>query len=321
MPQGGASVPDGSLLREGRAMAVAIAEDFLSAGFRVLMLRDSRLPANALADRPGLHVREVGTAFEERQAYLELVNAADWSLLIAPETDGVLFDRAATAIQAGARLLSPIPEFISIAAEKTQTLQRLCGRGVPVPRGVTLAAAAVLPQDFPYPAVRKPIDGAGSCGVEWIADAKAPPVCYPARLEQYCPGRAASVAMICGSKAIIPLPACAQRLESFAYQGGETPLAPELACRAERLALSALSALPVTTGYVGIDLVLGDAADGSEDVVIEVNPRLTTSYIGLRVACRDNLAMAMVQAAEGRIGRCRFDSRRVVFDADGTWRW
>ena len=38
--------------------------------------------------------------------------------------------------------------------------------------------------------------------------------------------------------------------------------------------------------------MLGDDPAGADDVVIEINPRLTTSYLGLRRLARDNLADA-----------------------------
>ncbi|NIV10374.1 MAG: ATP-grasp domain-containing protein, partial [Aliifodinibius sp.] len=41
-------------------------------------------------------------------------------------------------------------------------------------------------------------------------------------------------------------------------------------------------------GYVGVDMVLTN----DEPVVVEVNPRLTTSYIGLRKVINFNLAQA-----------------------------
>lgn len=45
----------------------------------------------------------------------------------------------------------------------------------------------------------------------------------------------------------------------------------------------------------GVDMVLGDEGD----FAIEINPRLTTSYVGLRSATDVNLAEAMVRIAEG----------------------
>jgi hypothetical protein len=48
-----------------------------------------------------------------------------------------------------------------------------------------------------------------------------------------------------------------------------------------------------------VDLVLGDAADGSRDFAIEINPRLTTSYLGLRALARGSLAAALLRAVRG----------------------
>src|SRR5690606_21127135 len=100
------------------------------------------------------------------------------------------------------------------------------------------------------------------------------------------------------------LPACRQHLSDdgrFRYLGGSLPLPPSLHARAARLAQQALDALPAAIGYVGVDLVLGAADDGSRDVVIEVNPRLTTSYLGLRDAVKINLAELILQTAHSQL--------------------
>ena len=79
----------------------------------------------------------------------------------------------------------------------------------------------------------------------------------------------------------------------------------------------ALAALPQTQGYVGIDLILGPSLDGKDDRVIEINPRLTTSYIGLRAATDDNLAEAMLPAVRNEGTRIAFRSNPVEFQASG----
>jgi predicted ATP-grasp superfamily ATP-dependent carboligase len=96
------------------------------------------------------------------------------------------------------------------------------------------------------------------------------------------------------------------------------PLAAPLAARARQLALAAVEAMPPTIGYVGIDLVLGADADGSQDYILEVNPRLTTSYVGLRVACRQNLAAAMLDIAAQRTATLSFGDEPLEFLSDGT---
>ena len=89
---------------------------------------------------------------------------------------------------------------------------------------------------------------------------------------------------------------------------------------ATALASRAVAALSSTVGYLGVDLVLGDDPDGRDDVVIEVNPRLTTSYVGLRALAADNLAAAMLAVASGKTPRLSFADHALQFDADGAVR-
>jgi predicted ATP-grasp superfamily ATP-dependent carboligase len=117
------------------------------------------------------------------------------------------------------------------------------------------------------------------------------------------------------------LPPCWQRLSDngrFTYEGGALVNIPELARRATGLATRALDAMPPALGYVGVDLVLGNDPDGGEDVVVEVNPRLTTSYVGVRQAVKENLARAMLEIAEGREVELTVRRSAIEFAADGA---
>jgi predicted ATP-grasp superfamily ATP-dependent carboligase len=179
-----------------------------------------------------------------------------------------------------------------------------------------------LPADFQYPAVLKPIDGAGSQHtllVHGHSD-EPPPHPWQRRLEEYCSGRAASVAVICGEAMRQALPPCWQHQSTdgrFTYRGGSLIRETVLAERATSLARQALAALPPALGYVGVDLVLGEAPDGGDDVAIEVNPRLTTSYVGLRAVIKQNLAQAMLAAAAGDDFQLTAADFGVEFSADG----
>jgi predicted ATP-grasp superfamily ATP-dependent carboligase len=59
---------------------------------------------------------------------------------------------------------------------------------------------------------------------------------------------------------------------------------------------------------------------GSQDVIIEVNPRLTTSYVGLRTACRGNLGELMLRKALGEEVTVDFRCERIEFEACGKVR-
>lgn len=310
-----------SLVREGTAMLGAVAADFARlASCHVTALRDPRVLQLAL---PGCELVDVICRFSHAEEFDRLSAEADATVLIAPEFDHILLDAAERVVAAGGRLLSPSPEFIRIAANKHDTCQRLAAASVPVPPGCVLEPDESLPVDFPYPAVLKPLDGAGSQDTYIVSGPHDSPRAYawPRRLERYVPGMAASVAMLCGPAGRVSLPASTQRISNdgrLRYLGGELPLSVGLAQRAADLAQRALAALPPATGYVGVDLVLGREPTGSEDVVIEVNPRLTTSYVGLRCASRTNLAGAMLKAAHGELPPTEFSERRLEFDPQGN---
>jgi hypothetical protein len=220
---------------------------------------------------------------------------------------------------------------IELASDKHATAEHLRRNGVPAPKGIPFMLGEAWPRDFPYPAVWKPRDGAGSQGLRYVehAGVPVPPVDgQPGRLEEFYPrpddkqrearGTAASIAFLCGPNTSLALPPCGQRLDrDLRYLGGWLPLSRDLARRATCLGHLAIQTLPAPLGYLGVDLVLGPQADGSRDVVIEINPRLTTSYIGLRSLCRENLAEAMLAIAAGRAYNLTFRDESVEFAADG----
>lgn len=311
-----------TLLAEGSAMATALAADLTAIpGSKVTLLRDMRLDDLVL---PGSDVIEIHSSSHRTDEIERLARIADHSLVIAPEFDGILRQTLASIRKAGGNLLAASDEFVALTADKHKTAKHLDRAGIPVPPAVLMSAdEEKLPADFVYPAVLKPVCGAGSQHTLLVATAQDEPPTYPwpRRLEQYCPGIAASVAMLCGPTHRTPLPACRQDLSEdgrFTYRGGSLIEEASLARRAVVLADRTLEALPPALGYVGVDLVLGKAADGSEDYVIEVNPRLTTSYVGLRAATHDNLASELIENVLGRSSSPKFHADRLEFLADGT---
>ena len=221
------------------------------------------------------------------------------------------------------RLLSPASHFIRLAGDKTASSEALRIKGVRVPRGQLLEMDSPLPADFNYPAILKPNDGTGSLFLQITDSHNAKqPAGISMRLEEQIRGMPCSASFLCcGDQEPIPLPPMEQLFsddDAFRYHGGRRILDGQLVTRATRLGRSALNALPLTLGYVGIDIVLGDRLNGSEDHVIEVNPRLTTSYIGLCRIATTNLAEAMLEIAFGHVPSVEFSDKSVEFLADGT---
>jgi predicted ATP-grasp superfamily ATP-dependent carboligase len=317
-----ATGPESCIVGEGAAMVTALACDFQAIpGTEVVVLRDARLPDWPLAAASAIAIQN---AQQERDAFAELARQCAATVIIAPEQNQALLERTRWAESVRARLLCPDSEFVAIASDKNRTAGLLSRHGVPVPAGIAFQPGSVLPSGFRYPAVLKPADGAGSIGLQ-LLDGPASPydaaqLGSSARLETLCPGVAASIAVLCGLGGPQLLPPCLQRLSEdghFRYLGGSAPIEAGLAPRAQRLAQAALTCMPATQGYVGIDLVLGSAKDGSADVVVEINPRLTTSYVGLRQLLKTNLAAAMIEAAAGRPVELCLARQRVEFTAEG----
>ncbi len=331
----GAEAASESLVAEGSAMLESLAAD-LSAipGVNVDVLRDVRCPGLALS---GCTIHEVGSLREEQRVFVECARSADWSVVIAPEFCGYLAARCRKVETCGGRLLGPNSELVALASDKHATALHLASHGVRVPVGISLGPSAALPEDFHYPAVLKPRDGAGSQGVEFIERPAGKRTASGSlwRLEQFCPGTPASVAFLCGQQRTLPLVPCLQLLSDdgrFTYRGGSLPIEPQLSDRAVDLSLRAVEALAGSedagradsnglVGYVGVDLILGDDPSGKLDTVIEINPRLTTSYVGLRALFDGNLAAAMLGVAEGQAVELCWKTGSIDFETSGEVRF
>ncbi|HEX4147365.1 MAG TPA: hypothetical protein VHY20_00195, partial [Pirellulales bacterium] len=153
----------GALMAEGTAMVQALAEDLAAIdGVEVVALRDA---VNAADLRIAGQVHDVADAATEQRMFERLARESAWTLIIAPELRGVLTARCETARRAGGRLLNCAPEAIALAADKHALAQHLATHDIQVPRGVRVGADQPWPVDFEFPAIIKPCDGAGSCGV------------------------------------------------------------------------------------------------------------------------------------------------------------
>lgn len=301
--------PEHGMYREGRAMRDAVTADLGRApGVEVVTLPDEAAPV----------------AVERFEA---AARSADWSLVVAPECGGELLRLAKRVSEAGGRLLGPSPDAIALCSDKLALAEHWRANGVRTPATTDREPTRCEP----FPVVWKPRDGAGSTATFRLdshfalASAKARLAAEghtdPMILQEFVPGRAASVAFLCGPGGNVPLTPTFQLLSDdgrFRYLGGELPVPPDLAERAVALARRAVDCVPGLLGYVGVDLVLGDAADGSRDFAVEINPRLTTSYVGLRELADFNLGGATLAVAAGEAGAPqRWRCGTVRFGPDG----
>jgi predicted ATP-grasp superfamily ATP-dependent carboligase len=312
------------LRTEGTAMLNAVLEDCRRLpGVETSTLWNEQLPANVCAD--AVHLLRAGN---DEGPFRELASAADVTLVIAPESADILATRCEWLEAAGGRSLGSTVSAVRLTGDKLALAQHFHRLGVPSPECVIASTAAAVME---FPAVWKPRDGAGSTATFFC---KNPSDCQAARqrareegwegaaiLQRFVPGRPVSVALLAGPAQTLPLVPAEQRLSAdgrFHYLGGEIPVAEQFVDRAQGLALTAARTVPGLRGYVGVDLVLGAAEDGSQDWVIEINPRLTTSYVGLRRHTDANLMALLLDVVAGKpIVPPNWKSGSVVFEAAG----
>jgi predicted ATP-grasp superfamily ATP-dependent carboligase len=303
-----ANLPE-SIRTEGRAMLGALKADALRlAGVEVLVLQ------------PAEHKREAA-------AFLTLLRQADACLVIAPELHRRLEERAEWVEAARRRgdfsgaYLGCTPEAVAAVSDKYTQAVRWRQRGVPTARTWRPGEAPRAPP----PWVCKLRVGAGSQDMCLVT---GPPTAATAAdhdriFQEYCPGLAVSLAFLCGPAGfrmpLLPAVQCLSTDGAFRYLGGSLPAPLHLWERITSLATRALEDTPGLAGFVGIDLVMGEADDGTRDRVIEINPRLTTSYIGLRRATESNLLELLLKIVLGQFPQPpAWLPKTVRFASDGA---
>jgi predicted ATP-grasp superfamily ATP-dependent carboligase len=321
----GVSLP-ASWAAEGRAMRRAIASDFASLpGVRVVMTLDARLP-----DEPGpWTVVRIGHE-QDVDEWARIAAEADWTVLIAPETGGTLADCSRTLAQRGGRSLGSTPEAVEWTGDKLKLGAFLGERGIRTPSCRRVVPSQPLPQDVRYPAVLKPIDGAGSAETYLIPEPGLVPdeakALHEALLQPFVPGVPSSASFLVGPDNKAQLIGIGrQRVEiregRFVYRGGILPDPEAVPAPALGQAVESIAGL---RGFVGVDFLRD--ADQETITILEINPRPTTSYVGLaRILPSGFLAQAWINTVEGASELSAWPLAEMVrshgpvtFDADGT---
>jgi predicted ATP-grasp superfamily ATP-dependent carboligase len=320
-----------SLAREGLAMLTALVEDLAAiGGHQIVTTVDPRflLPAP-----PGVQV--VTLSPEGGATFDALVAAADAVWLVAPETNRCLERLAAKVERAGTTLLGSGATATRRASDKARLPRLLARLGIPHPKTRVFHPdldGEPVDREVGYPLVVKPARGAGCDGVCLVRNerelgdavdlARSSEGDGALLLQRYVTGTAASVSLLADGQRAVVLTVNSQSVDAstpFSYRGGQTPFDHPLAEKAAANARRTCEALSGLRGFIGVDLVLTD----SEAVVIEVNPRLTTAYLGVRAAIGgnngrgENVAAMALAACAGSLPPPPLTRRSVRFSAAG----
>jgi predicted ATP-grasp superfamily ATP-dependent carboligase len=306
-----------SILSEGYGMLRSLISDCKAAGHKVTTLLDSRLKAFNPPNEADQTV-SVSSPSELYAKLKELSAMVDAVYVIAPESGQVLEKLVENIEVSGSTSLNCEADAIRQVSNKMTAYETLKRMGLKVPETVLVDIHEKadnikrLTKELGYPLVFKPLDGVSCGGLSLVKDddniaGAVKKVARESTSRQFIAqkvirGKAASACVIStGDKAVAvtlnrQLVTLASPDEESRYYGGAVPFDHSLEKEALRAAERAVESVSGLKGYVGVDMILTK----EETIVLEVNPRLTTSYVGLRRVVNFNPAEAIFDAVIGR---------------------
>lgn len=257
------------------------------ADVQTICTHDLRLPSPEHASKA------IPVTTDPWSTWKSCVGEADAVWPIAPESGDALLKLTQMALAQEKLLLGCGIEGVALASSKLATCQALQAAGIDT---VPTWPAVDFPSNKFEQCVVKPDDGVGGEGTRifrngpefqtWLATTNAEGfVAQP-----YMRGIPASISMLCHEGKAWLLSCNLQKISvqfgQFVYQGSLVNGAANYWAEFERLAKEVAHAIPALSGYIGVDVVM----HGEGISVLEINPRLTTSYAGLHRAIGHNPA-------------------------------
>lgn len=298
----------GTYAVEGRAMLSILARSFERLGHEVIY------PTAGPEVGAGRPIVLEGKSDEHFEDFLA-GSGADAGLVIAP--DELLPGFLEILEKSSTKNLGCSPEAARLSADKLACTRLLEGAGVPV-------VEAVDPEDpGDGPFVLKPRCGCGSERLELVDE--LPEDLGDRIATKFHGGEALSVSLIASGDRVLPLTVNKQLVSveaGFEYQGGIVPYHSDREDEILKAAKMAALALSLR-GYAGIDLVVGDLPR-----IVDVNPRPTTSIVGIAKVMREELADLILRARFSSLpervtveGSCEFRKGELdqALEADGLY--
>jgi predicted ATP-grasp superfamily ATP-dependent carboligase len=290
-----------TLAKEGDQMLLAALQDSHDTQQCTLItLRDKRLNKLPLFQQnPQHHCYIVTTLNDYHHAWEQCLQQCDTVLIIAPETDNILARLQQQAVNAGKALLGSRPETIQLCTDKLQCYQHLVHTGLPTISTLLASQWQTLPFNNQNGYILKPRDGAGCINTfyfksrldleKYLASKRAPEL-EQYLIQPYLPGNTISLCLLASNSTIEVLSTNQQHLEQSQGQLSlsactinNTDDLPDL-MQTTRIAQKLHTSLPGLYGFIGVDLI----SNQQGLFIVDINPRHTTSYIGLNASLNLN---------------------------------
>ncbi len=293
-------LPD-SLAAEGRLMLDALLDNLINLNnLEITVMLDARCSDSI--SKHGINSVIIRSEHDVNDEFAKLVEQADLVWPIAPESNGILQTLGQRVTSLGKLLLTSQASAVAIAGNKFKTYELLNEHHIAVVPTRMFDPFDKLSASPSGEWMIKPVDGVGcedsyvvasSQDFESIVAAKGPYIIQP-----HLQGQKSSLSCLFkqGRGWLLCVNLQCFKLVNRQYQlteivvnhhpdtGGYQALIDQIA-----------SALPELWGYVGIDLI----ETIEQTWVLEINPRLTTSFVGIQDALGLNIAEAVLQLLHG----------------------
>ena len=314
-------LPD-SLASEGRLMLQALLDNLRScaAGNRnkiaISVMLDSRV--NGSINTTGFDTVIIKPEQNSHEEFTRLVQLCDAVWPIAPEFDGILQTLCQTVESLGIKLLTSPAGAVAVTGNKYKTWQHLKQHHIAtVPTQMFTGEmwddqylaqeltrlSSAIPNCKTGQWLAKPFDGAGCADSYILADRNDFKQMHSRKgqyiIQPHIEGKKTSLS--CLFKEGVGWLLCVN-LQQFEIINQQYQLSKIIVNHDSNLSVyqalveKIARALPELWGYVGIDLI-----ETQEQVlVLEINPRLTTSFVGIDAALGINVAENVLQLLRGK---------------------
>ncbi len=316
------SIPP-SLFSEGFSMLRSIIEDFKQLGFKIITLLDFRI--NYLSNLLNVDlVKFVGYKKDYNVLFKQFVEESEYCFIIAPEFSNILKNLTKIVKKKKKKLLSIDLEGIKLGTSKINTYKffKKCKLSTPetylIPNknGYPLKELIIEKyMNLKSPIIVKPNDGVGAESIFYFKNKKIINSFFKYDLsklqfnrefilQEYINGKDMSISLLnyfseedkIAKSKILSINSQNIKKEDifnkFEYIGGFTPIKNNEIIMSE--ILEALKKVDFSNffGFFGIDFILTNKGF----FFIEINPRLTTSYIGIRNTIDKNIAELIIKS-------------------------
>lgn len=289
----------GSLAREGRLMLQALLDNLAAIdGIELVVMLDERLIGSVNNNGAMVVIKPESDVTEE---FSRLVEQCDAVWPVAPEFDGILQALCQMVEQSGRILLTSPANAVALTGNKLRTYERLLQHDIPTVATRLFDTAEYQPGEW----IVKSIDGVG-CAESYLIENRQDFAAISSRLpdkarfifQPHIQGEKTSLSCLFsqGQGWLLCVNLQCFEIINKQYQltgcvvNYRTDFSPY-----RDLVQAIAQAFPELWGYVGIDLI-----ETAEQIyVLEINPRLTTSFTGIYSGLGVNVAEQVLHLLNG----------------------